>query len=59
MRQIKERKWLSDLEIERMKRNVNSTESSCLPTRNEEQIRGEEISNYNDDQTQSDVLGTD
>ena len=59
LRQIKEKKWLSDLEIERIKRNVNNTESSNLPTRNEEQIRREEISNYSDEQTQSDVLGTD
>ena len=38
---------------------MNNTESSNLPTRNEEQIRREEICNYNDEQTQSDVLGTD
>ena len=59
LRQIKEKKWLSHLEIERIKRNVNNTESSNLPTRNEEQIRREEISIYSDEQTQSDVLGTD
>ena len=59
LRQIKEKKWLSDLEIERIKRKVNNTEPSNLPTHNEEQLRGEEVSNYDDDQTQSDVLGTD
>ena len=58
LRQIKEKKWLSDLEIERIKRTVNSIKSWNLPTRNEEQIRGEGVNNYNDDQTQSDVLGT-
>ena len=59
LRQIKEKKWLSDLEIERIKRNVNNIESSNARNYNVEQIRREDISDNENDQTEPDVPGTD